>query len=344
MISWKNSQTENVSSLQLIKDLTPADQRVKPVVARVERQARQQAILIDDLLGISRFRYGKLQLNRENLDLRIPLQHAIETFQGGFAAKQLTVEGQQPEHAISAYADEARVAQILINLLSNALKFTPAGGRIDIQLVKEAGAAVYTVRDTGRGIDAAILPQLFTMFFQAAEPSNNVKAGLGVGLALAKILVEMHGGKIEGRSEGPGQGAEFTVRLPIVEGTCDTNLPPSAKSVLVVDDNPDQLELLAELLEFHGYKAITARDAAEALRLAAEHEPYACVIDIGLPDMDGYELARRLRAIRPSRASRLIALTGYGTTADRKAFEEAGFDHYFTKPLDINRLIRLLSD
>jgi CheY-like chemotaxis protein len=181
------------------------------------------------------------------------------------------------------------------------------------------------------------------MFFQAGEPSNTVKTGLGVGLALAKILVEMHGGRIEGQSEGAGKGAEFSVRLPIAEDTCETDLPSSAKSVLVVDDNPDQLELLAELLEFHGYKATRARDATEALRLATEREPYACVIDIGLPDMDGYELARRLRAILPHRASRLIALTGYGTMADRKVFEEAGFDHYFTKPLDINQLIRVLS-
>jgi signal transduction histidine kinase len=339
----RNQVSPILLGLQLLKDLTPADQRVKPVVARVERQARQQAILIDDLLGISRFRYGKLQLNRENLDLRIPLEHAIETFQGDFAAKQLTVEVQQPELAISAYADEARVAQILINLLSNALKFTPPGGRIDIQLSKEVDGAVFTVRDTGRGIDPEILPHLFTMFFQAGEPSNTVKTGLGVGLALAKILVEMHGGTIEGRSEGEGKGAEFSVRLPIAENPREKAPPLSAKSVLIVDDNLDQLELLAELLEFHGYKAIRARAAGEALRLATEHELYACVIDIGLPDMDGYELARRLRAIPQCRASRLIAVTGYGSTADHKAFEEAGFDHYFPKPPDIKQLIRVFS-
>jgi CheY-like chemotaxis protein len=253
------------------------------------------------------------------------------------------VEVQQPEHAISAYADEARVAQILINLLSNALKFTPAGGRIDIRLSKEVDGAVFTVRDTGRGIDPEILPHLFTMFFQAGEPSNTVKTGLGVGLALAKILVEMHGGTIEGRSEGEGKGAAFTVRLPIAENTREKAPPLSAKSVLIVDDNLDQLELLSELIEFHGYKAIRAHDAAEALRLATEHELYACVIDIGLPDMDGYELARRLRAIPHCRASRLIAVTGYGTKADHKAFEEAGFDHYFPKPPDIKQLVRVLS-
>jgi CheY-like chemotaxis protein/two-component sensor histidine kinase len=298
--------------------------------------------LIDDLLDISRFRYGKFQLNRETLDLRIPLQHAIETFQGDFGAKQLKLEIHVPDDRISASADETRVAQILINLLSNALKFTPSGGRVDIGLSKEAGMAVFTVRDNGIGITPEILPRLFTMFFQGGELSGTAKAGLGVGLALAKILVDMHGGTIEGQSEGVGQGAAFTVRLPIVENMAQEELPPPATRVLVVDDNPDHLAVLAELLELHGYEVIKAQDAAEALRLAAEHEPRACVIDIGLPDMNGYELARQLRVIPQSRNSRLIAVTGYGTKADRKAFEEAGFDHFFPKPPDIKELIRVL--
>ena len=198
----RNQVSPILLGLQLLKALRPSDRRLEEVVARIERQARQQAILIDDLLDISRFRYGRLQLNRENLDLRIPLQHAIETFQGDFATKQLELEVQMPDDPISASADEARVAQILINLLSNALKFTPSGGRIDIGLSREADWAIFTVRDTGIGITAAILPQLFTMFFQGGEPSGTVKSGLGVGLALAKILVEMHGGTLEGQSEG----------------------------------------------------------------------------------------------------------------------------------------------
>jgi signal transduction histidine kinase/CheY-like chemotaxis protein len=338
----RNQVSPILLGLQLLKALKPSDRRLEEVVARIERQARQQAILIDDLLDISRFRYGKLQLNRENLDLRIPLQHAIETFQGDFAAKQLKLEVQTPNERISASADEARVAQILINLLSNALKFTPSGGRIDMGLSKEAGAAVFNVSDTGIGITPAILPQLFTMFFQGGEPSSTVKPGLGVGLALAKILAEMHGGTIEGQSEGAGKGAAFTVRLPLMENMAQEELPPPATRVLVVDDNPDHLAVLAELLELHGYEVIKAQDAAEALRLATEHQPRACVIDIGLPDMDGYELARQLRVILQSRDSRLIAVTGYGTKGDRKAFEEAGFDHFFPKPPDIKELIRVL--
>ena len=180
----RNQVSPILLGLQLLKDLTPADQRVKPVVARVERQARQQAILIDDLLGISRFRYGKLQLNRENLDLRIPLEHAIETFQGDFAAKQLTVEVQQPELAISAYADEARVAQILINLLSNALKFTPPGGRIDIQLSKEVDGAVFTVRHTGSNFSGGgITAQDISEFAPVPGTSCNIEGTIVPGIA-----------------------------------------------------------------------------------------------------------------------------------------------------------------
>ncbi len=164
-----------------------------------------------------------------------------------------------------------------------------------------------------------------------------------MGLALAKILVEMHGGTIEAHSEGEGKGAEFMVRLPLSGETGTTKAHISAKRVLVVDDNLDQLHLLAELLKLRGYEVITAEDAAEALRLVAAHRPRACVIDIGLPDIDGYELARRLRTIPGTRDSRLIAVTGYGTLADRQTFEAAGFDHNLPKPPNFEKLIQTLS-
>ena len=201
------------------------------------------------------------------------------------------------------------------------MKFTPPGGTISVGLAEQADSAVLTVRDTGVGIDPEILPQLFTMFFQTNEPAKTVKTGLGVGLAVVKVLVELHGGTIEAHSEGEGKGAEFTVRLPM-----PANMPESARSqgrrVLVVDDNPDHLELLADLLRERGYEVIEARDASEALRVISDQKPHACVIDIGLPDMDGYELARKLREIPETRDSRLIAVTGYGTKADRHSLKK----------------------
>ena len=328
---------------QLLRDLKPPDRRMEQAVERIERQARHQAILIDDLLDISRFRYGKLQLTCENLDLRIPVQDAVETFQNDIVAKRLKIEVELPERPLLASADETRIAQVLINLLSNSLKFTPPGGTIGVRLSEKEGAAVLIVRDTGVGIDPELLPQLFTMFFQADEPSKKMKTGLGVGLALAKVLVEMHGGAIEAYSEGVGKGAEFVVRLPLAAHTPEQEPTFQGRRVLVVDDNPDHLEVLADLLKMRGYEVIEARDATEALRVISEHKPHACVIDIGLPDMDGYELARKLRKIPEARDSKLVAVTGYGTKADRKVFEDAGFDYYFPKPPNIEELNRVLS-
>jgi signal transduction histidine kinase/CheY-like chemotaxis protein len=337
----RNQVSPILLGAQLLKDLKPADRRIEQTVERIERQARHQAILIDDLLDISRFRYGKLQLNREKLDLRVPVRHAVETLQNDFQAKRVKLEVELPEGPLFASADETRIAQVLINLLSNAWKFTPVGGTTSVRLAEQAGSAVLTVRDTGVGVDPEILPNVFTMFFQTHESPKAAKTGLGVGLAVAKVLVELHGGTIGAISEGEGKGAEFTVRLPLT-----ANMPEAseARRVLVVDDNPDHRELLAELLRGRGYEVIEASDAAEALRLIPEEKPQACVIDIGLPDMDGYQLARKLREIPETRDSRLIAVTGYGTRADKEAFAEAGFDHYFPKPPNIEELYRALSE
>jgi signal transduction histidine kinase/CheY-like chemotaxis protein len=334
----RNQVSPILLGTQLLKDLKSPNPRMDKVIGQIERQARHQVILIDDLLEISRFRYGKLQLKREDLDLRVPLRHAVETFESDFQAKQLKIEIELPDGPLFADADETRVAQVLINLLSNAIKFTPAGGTINVGLAAQGDSAVLTVRDTGVGIDAEMLPEVFTMFFQTNEPAKTVNTGLGVGLALVKVLVELHGGTVEAHSEGKGKGAEFTVRLPMPETS-----RPQARRVLVVDDNPDHLELLADLLRSRGYEVIEAHDASEALLFISGQKAHACVIDIGLPDVDGYELARKLREIPETRDSRLIAVTGYGTKADTQLFEEAGFDHYFSKPPNIEQLQRALA-
>jgi signal transduction histidine kinase len=338
----RNQVSPILLGTQLLKDLKPTDQRMAAAVDKIERQARHQAILIDDLLDISRFRYGKLQLNRGDLDLRTPVRHAVETLQSDFVAKRLTLAVNLPGVPLFAFADETRIAQILINLLTNALKYTPTDGIVTVDLRKEQDTAILSVRDTGIGIEPQALPHLFTMFFQTTEPPTGVKSGLGVGLAVAKVLAELHGGTIEARSEGPGKGAEFIMRLPTTVAIAEAAASP-ARKVLVVDDNPDHRELLAELLRMRGYEVIEAHDASLALSLISDQKPQACVIDIGLPGMNGYELVRKLRELPETKDSRLIAVTGYGTKADQESFEEAGFDYYFPKPTDIDALSAALS-
>jgi signal transduction histidine kinase/CheY-like chemotaxis protein len=338
----RNQVSPILLGTQLLKDLKPSDRRMVEAIDRIERQARHQAILIDDLLDISRFRYGKLQLKPEYLDLRKPIQHALETLQADFLAKRLKLEVALPDEPLFASVDETRIAQILINLLSNALKYTPSQGVVSVTLAKEGDSAVLAVRDTGEGIDPEALPQLFTMFFQVNGPPRGVKSGLGVGLAVAKVLVDLHGGTIEAHSEGEGKGAEFIVQLPVTASMSEAPYEQSRR-VLVVDDNPDHRELLAELLRMRGYDVIEAQDASEALRFITEKTPHACIIDIGLPGMNGYELAKKLRELPETKDSRLIAVTGYGTKADHDSFEEAGFDYYFPKPADIEQLSEAIS-
>lgn len=212
---------------------------------------------------------------------------------------------------------------------------------MNVGLMEEEGRAIMTVRDSGIGIPAEMLPQLFRMFYQDDGSSLSVKSGLGIGLALAKILVEMHDGSITAYSRGAGQGAEFIVRLPLAERAAAVQTS-SAPRILLVDDNADHLLLLAALLDQHGYKVVTAMNASEALQRAAEIKPHACIIDIGLPDMNGGDLARRLRDLPETRDSRIIAVTGYGRLmADEQA--QAGFDCYLTKPTDLDQLIRALN-
>jgi signal transduction histidine kinase/CheY-like chemotaxis protein len=339
----RNQISPILLAVQVLRELKPADPRVEQGLLRIERQARHQSILIDDLLELSRFRFGKLRLKREAIDLRQPVRQALETLKPDLDAKQLKLEIDLPDRSAPAFADKTRITQIVINLLANAIKFTPAGGIISIRLEQLQDSIVLSVRDTGAGISAEAMPQIFQMFFQGDPSSDRMIAGLGVGLALAKTLVEMHQGTIEARSGGAGKGAEFVVALPALEETAkDTAAKPSGK-LLLVEDNPDQRAALAELLKMRGYQVIEATDGFEALRLVSEHAPHACIIDIGLPAMNGYELARRLRNLPQSHQARLVAVSGFGMPDDKRAFQEAGFDHYLPKPTDVDELERLLS-
>jgi CheY-like chemotaxis protein len=244
-------------------------------------------------------------------------------------------------------ADATRLAQIITNMLDNAVKFTPAGGAVDVTVVREERAAVLRVRDTGVGIEPAMLPRIFELFAQAEQPMDRSVGGLGIGLTLSHRLVEMHGGTITAASEGAGRGAEFTVRLPVAVDTMPEPTPavPGAersRSILIVEDNDDARESLRLLLEALGHRVVAAADGQEGVTLAQLHHPEVALIDLGLPGLDGYEVARALRATPAGKRITLVAVTGYGQAEDRQRSKEAGFDAHLVKPVSQALLSRLI--
>jgi signal transduction histidine kinase/ActR/RegA family two-component response regulator len=330
----RNQISPILLAVRVLKGSSPLSERQQRSLGIVERQVRHQAVLIEDLLEISRFRYGKLELKRAPVDLRMAVEQALESCQSDIEAKAIGVTLELPEQPAMVDGDFARLVQVMINLLSNAVKFTPAEGRIAIRLSKEAGQLSLIVSDSGIGIPAAVMPRIFDMFYEVEN--HGTLGGLGIGLWLSRRLVEMHGGSISATSEGAGKGATFSVRLPAFQPLRLTN------RLLLVEDSLDQLEALSEVLTSEGFAVLKASEASQALRLASHDRPFAAIVDIGLPGMNGLELARELRAMPELGPVLLIALSGYGTEADRKAAHDAGFDHHMVKPPDIDRLKQLL--
>jgi CheY-like chemotaxis protein len=245
-------------------------------------------------------------------------------------------------------ADPTRLAQIVTNMLDNAVKFTPSGGRVDVEILREGQEAVLRVSDTGVGIDPETLPRVFELFAQAEQPIDRSVGGLGIGLTLSRRLVEMHGGTITAASEGRGRGAQFTVRLPVEMGGPPPLVPvvrsaDRSRQVLLVEDNDDARESLRLLLESLGHRVVAASDGAEGLAQALRHPPEVALIDLGLPGMDGYEVARALRASPAGKAVTLIAVTGYGQAEDRQRSKEAGFDTHLVKPVSQSLLSSLIA-
>ena len=243
-------------------------------------------------------------------------------------------------------ADPARLEQIIANLLDNALKYTPAGGSIALGVHAEGEEAVLAVSDNGIGIAPELIPYVFDLFVQGARALDRAQGGLGLGLALVRRLAVMHGGRVAVRSAGVGAGSAFELRLPRVdEAAADRQAPAvaaSRQSILVIEDNDDGREMMAMMLEAHAYRVVTAVDGYEGLRLAAENTPDVALVDIGLPGIDGYEVARRMRADPSTCGVRLVALTGYGLESDRLRAIEAGFDAHLVKPVDLQRLMEVL--
>jgi signal transduction histidine kinase len=317
----------------------------------MERQVRQMVRLVDDLLDVSRINTGKLAIQSQHIELAAVVRNAVETVSPLIASlgHQLEVDlGCDPIHV---QADTTRLSQVFSNLLNNAAKYTPEGGRIALSCHVEGDDVVISVKDNGIGIERETLTRIFEMFAQADRSLERKHAGLGVGLTLARRLVELHGGRLEARSEGLGKGSEFIVRLPVasrdecapaVESPRAEANAPQAKRILLVDDNVDFATSLAALLRALGHEVRIAESGAEGLGVAAEYKPAFGFLDIGMPGMNGYDLARAMRELPGGEAMVLTAVTGWGQEKDRQRAHESGFDHHLTKPVEVERIRAIL--
>jgi PAS domain S-box-containing protein len=342
------------TGLEVMKLATNDPRLLEEVRDTMERQVQQLVTLVDDLLDVSRITQGKLQLRKCRVKLDDVVQSAVEATRPFITEASHTLMVSLPPQAVWLDADPHRLAQIVSNLLSNSSKYTPEGGRIDLIAERQGSDVVLTVRDTGIGIPADMLGRIFEMFTQVDRSLEKGYTGLGIGLTLVKRLVEMHGGTITAHSEGAGRGSEFTVRLPVL---IDPRPDPSAecppqrtadeagqRRVLVVDDNEAAADMLGRVVQILGHEVRTAGDGREAIEVAAEFRPDVVLMDLGMPEMNGYEAAQHIREQPWGRGMLLIALTGWGQDEDRRRTQEAGFDHHLVKPADPAELQRLLAE
>ena len=310
---------------------------------------RDRGRIVDDLLDLSRAMSGKILLNRAPLDLSALVAHTLETFRAtGRSGDYQLIQDLDPGWIDG---DPTRLEQIASNLIDNALKYTPPGGRIEVRTWTENDDVVLSVRDTGVGISADLLPHVFDVFVQGSSTLDRAQGGLGIGLSLVRRLTELHGGSIEAESKGPGGGSTFTLRMPRIEHQLAPAPAPAPAaqerdqgkpSVLLIEDNEDGREMMAMMLSCYGYEVQYAEDGPRGLEAAARFRPDLALVDIGLPGIDGYEVARRLRADPATRDIKLIALTGYGLAEDLRRVLDAGFDRHLVKPVDIDHLMEVI--
>ena len=322
--------------------------------ALMRRQVEHMTRLINDLMEVSRITRNKIQMQFSTLQLSEVIADAIALSKPHVEAAGHHLHVHLPLEPIRVRGDSVRLAQVFANLINNAAKYTPAGGTIEATAMREGTQATVTVKDSGIGIAPHMLDTIFEMFVQAGGSSKHAQGGLGIGLTLAKSLVELHGGRIEAHSEGLNRGACFTVRLPVLDdlkhaesgsaraAKADVHLPGSL-TVLVVDDNRDAADTLAAVLELHGMNPLAVYSGAEALGMQGQRQIDVAVLDIGMPQMDGYELAAQLRRAQGDRPLLLIALTGWGQTRDRQRIAEARFDQHLLKPIDVDDLLSLIA-
>jgi signal transduction histidine kinase/CheY-like chemotaxis protein len=323
----------------------------------VERQSARLVRLVDDLLDVSRVTRGKIALHRRRISLADVVARAVESTRPLTDAREHRVLVSSAAEPAVVDADSARIEQVVVNLLANAAKYTPRGGTIEVELGSASDDAILRVRDTGAGIPREQLERIFDPFTQLGTTPDRTDRGLGIGLALARSLVELHGGTVAAQSDGPGRGSEFIVRLPRAPATTEPAAPPDSdrvpvsieplsqrRRVLVVEDHPDVAAALKEELTMMGQDVRTAEDGPEALAVAREQRPDLMLIDIGLPGMDGFEVAALMRRQPELNGVKLVAVTGYGGTDVTRQCRAAGFDLHFTKPLSEETLLELLRE
>ena len=341
------------NALQILRLTKSGGEAVQSASMMMERQMGQMVRLVDDLLDVSRISRGKIELKRGRVELASVVHQAVEAARSLSACADLELAVTLPSQPIYLNADPTRLAQVVGNLLNNACKFTDKGGRISLTGEREGQQAVIRVRDTGIGIAADQLPRIFDMFMQVDSSLERSTSGLGIGLSLVKNLVEMHDGTVEVRSAGVGEGTEFVVCLPIMieppqppppEPTASEPTPATARRILVVDDNRDSAESLSQLLDIIGHETHTAFDGLEAVEAAATFRPDVVLCDIGLPKLNGYEVARKIRGQPWGKEMVLVAVTGWGQDEDRHKPSEAGFNGHLVKPVDFASLTKLLAE
>jgi PAS domain S-box-containing protein len=338
------------NAIDLLQSL--GDTEPDSVLARniIDRQSAQLARLVDDLLDVSRITRGKISLRLEPVDAREIVERGVESSRPFLDARRHHLELDLPAHAAMVQGDLARLSQVMLNLLNNAAKYTPPGGHIHVAVATAGGECVLRVRDDGMGIHAELMPRIFDLFVQGERGLDRSEGGLGLGLALARKLVEAHNGHVEAFSAGPGQGSEFVVHLPLAEALAPRAAAQrpgvragGALRILVVDDNHDTADSAALLLRRAGYTVRVTYDGPEALRIFGQFQPDVVLLDIGLPGLTGFDLATSMRARQGSRPLRLLAVTGYGQDSDRERSQHAGFDAHLVKPVLPEVLLGALS-
>lgn len=329
----------------LLTRMSATDPKTHAIGSLLDRQVNQLTRLVDDLLDVARITQGRIELQRSHMNLGEALDLAIETVQPLMKERHHDVVVERPSHPLFVAGDLTRLTQCIVNILTNAAKYTSDGGRVQVALRESQNEAVVDIEDNGSGISREMLPKIFDLFVQADRTLERSQGGLGIGLSVVQKLVQMHGGRVTAQSAGLGRGSKFSIRLPIIASpSAGTPLPieskTKAKRVLIVDDNADAADSLAQLLGFEGHVTDTAYTAADALARASTFSADVILLDIGLPETDGYEVVRQMRAA--GRSETIIALTGYGQASDVRRARETGFDAHLTKPVDFPKLQRLL--